>query len=144
MADAITSTLLLNGNRHAVYAFTNDGGTAETGVTKIDATSGGSLGVIKQGQTFYPGVHLKITGVRYAVQGMVLRIQWHATTNQDALLLSGSDHLDFRDTGGIQNPGTMTGVTGSIDFTTDVGTLGTGPLPSYFVELTVTKGVPQS
>lgn len=143
MADAVTSTLILNGNRHAVFVFTNDGGTVEAGVTKIDATSSGSLGVVKQGQTFYPGVHMKITGVRYSVQGMALRIQWHASSNQDALILQGADHLDFRDTGGIPNPGTMAGVTGSIDFTTDIVSAGT-PLPSYFVELTVTKGVPQS
>lgn len=143
MADTTTTSLIFNGNRHAVFVFTNDGGTVESGVTKIDATSGGSLGVVVQGQTLYPGVHLKIAKVRYSVQGMALRIQWHASSNQDALILQGADHLDFLDTGGIPNPGTMSGVTGSIDFTTDIVSAGT-PLPSYFVEIQVTKGVPQS
>lgn len=147
MADAVTSNLIFNGNRHAAFVFTNDGGTVENGVTKIDATSDGSLGVVLQGQTFYPGVHMKITKVRYSVQGMALRIQWHATSNQDALILAGADHLDFTDTGGIQNPGTaaLTGATGSIDFTTDITTPGSGVAqPSYFVEIEVTKGIPQS
>lgn len=141
MANTLTSNLVLNGNRHAVFVFTNDGGTVETAAAKIDATSGGQLGVIKQGQTFFPGVHLKITKVRYSVQGMALRIQWDASSDQDALILQGADHLDFTDFGGIPCPGTLSGATGSINFTTDISAA-TAPLPSYFVQIEITKGVP--
>ena len=50
--------------------------------------------------------------------------------------------MDFKDIGGIQNPGTaaLTGSTGSIDFTTVGQTSGA----SYSVVMHMTKGIPQS
>lgn len=143
MVDTVTSQLLFNGPRHWAYRFTNvSDATGEAGVTKIDATSGGALGVVVPGgQTQYPGVHLKITKIRYSVLGMSLRVQFHATANADALILSGSDLKDFTDTGGIQNPGTaaLAGSTGSIDFTT----VGAASGSTYSVEIEGTKGLPQ-
>lgn len=143
MADTVTTQLLFNGPRHAVFRFTNESdGTGETGVTKIDATSGGSLGVVIQGNTIYPGVHLKVVGVDYDIKSMGLRMQFHASSNADMLDLGGFGTKDFTDIGGIQNPGTasLTGSTGSIDFTTVGANLGA----SYSVVVRCTKGIPQS
>jgi hypothetical protein len=66
LADVVTTQLLENGPRNVVYKFTNvSDGTGESQVIKIDATSSGPLGDIVQGQTFYPGVHLKLTEIKY-------------------------------------------------------------------------------
>lgn len=143
MADLVTSQLLFNGPRHAVFRFTNvSDGTGEVNVTKVDATSAGPLGVIVQGQTFYPGPHLKIVGIDYDIKSMGLRIQWHATTNQDIEVLGGFGIKKYKDIGGLQNPGVaaLAGATGSIDFTT----VGASLNASYSVILRLTKGVPQS
>ncbi len=142
MADAVTSQTLLNGPRHLVMRFTNESdGTGETGVTKVDATAAAN-GIVLQGQTITPGVHLKITKVAYDIKGMGVRVQFHATSNADALVLGGYGTMDFRDVGGIQNPGTasLAGSTGSIDFTTVQAALGS----SYSVTLWMTKGIPQT
>ena len=106
MADTVTIRTLFKGRRHLVMKFTNESdGTGETGVTKVDATSA-TNGIVYQGQTITPGVHLKVTKVIYDVKGMSLRVQWHATSNEDMLILGGFGTQDYRDTGGIQNPGT--------------------------------------
>ena len=141
MADVVTSQILINGPRHLAYRFTNESdGTGEAGVLKVDATSN-TNGVFYAGNNYPPGLHLKIVKVRYDIRGMGLRIQWVATAAADALVLGGFGTLDFLDTGGIQNPGTaaLPGSTGSIQFTT----VGAAAGNSYFVELLMTKGVPQ-
>lgn len=143
MADLVTSQVLFNGRRHAVFRFTNlSDGTGEAGVVKVDASSSGPLGVVLQGQTFYPGVHLKITGIDYDIRSMGLRIQWAAGANEDIEILGGFGIKKYRDIGGIQNPGTtaLPGSTGSIAFTTVDANLGA----SYSVILRMTKGIPQS
>ena len=87
--DTVTSQTLFNGRRHLVMRFTNESdGTGESGVTKVDATSA-TNGVVIQGQTITPGVHLKVTKVEYDVKGMGLRMQFHATSNADMLVLGG-------------------------------------------------------
>lgn len=145
MADTVTAQLLLNGPRHWAYRFTNlSDGSGESGVTKVNATSSGSLGVTYAGQTLYPGVHLKVTKCYYSVINMQLRIQFHASSNADMLVLNGYGELDFERIGGIQNPGTsaLSGSTGSIDFTTLGQQASPNPLGSYTVYLEGTKGLP--
>jgi hypothetical protein len=142
MVDLVTSQQVFNGPRHLVYRFTNlSDGTGETGVTKVDATNAATNGWVYYSQSVAPGVHLKILRVRYDIKGMGVRIQFHATSNADALILGGFGIHDFKDTGGLQNPGTvaLAGSTGSIDFTT----VGAASGNSYFIELEMTKGVPQ-
>jgi hypothetical protein len=141
MADTVTAQLLFNGPRHWAYRFTDlSDSTGESGVTKVNATSGGALGVVYAGQTLYPGVHLKVTKCFYSIVGMEVRIQFHASSNADMLVLNGYGELDFSRTGGIQNPGTTTlsGSTGSIDFTT-VGQIAGS---TYSIYLEGTKGLP--
>jgi hypothetical protein len=144
MADAVTSQILENGPQWYVAKFTNlSDGTGESGVKKVDASSGGPLGVVISGQTFYPTTNLKIEDIWWDVFGGALRIQWEASSAVDALVLSGYSHWPLRDTRagfqGIVNPKT-TGATGSILFTT----VGFGANAGYTVILALRKGIPQS
>lgn len=146
MADVVTSQLLENGPRRVVYKFTNvSDGTGESAVVKVNATSTGPLGVVVQGTTFYPGVHLKIADMHYDVRAMALRIMWEATSNVDIWIASGDgagpfNWLDSRaGFQGIVNPNT-TGATGSILFTT----IGAASNSSYSIVLTLIKGIPQT
>lgn len=138
MADTVTSQILFNGPRHLVMRFTNvSDDTGETGVVKVNATNTG--GVVVQGQTIFPGTHLKVTKCQYDVAGMGLRIQWVASSNVDMLVLNGYGTFDFTDIGGVQNP-LPTGATGSIAFTT----IGAVANSTYTIVLSMTKGTPQS
>lgn len=120
MADIVSSTLLENGNDRFAYRFTNfSDGTGESLVTKVDGSATGPLGVTIAGQTFYPGVHIKITEIRFQVTDMSVRILWNATSNLDAVTLSpGADTLDFTRVGGIFIPVGTVGATGKILFST--------------------------
>jgi hypothetical protein len=147
MADAVTTEILQNGDRYAIVKFTNySDGTGESAVTKIDATSGGSYGVVIGGRTFYPGVNLKVRRVWYDVKNMGLQVLWHATSDVDAFVLGGFGTFDFRDFGGVSVPTGVTGITGSIDFTAvPISGVGTGGVSAgYTVVLEISKGIPQS
>lgn len=147
MADVVTSQILENGPRRVVMKFTNfSDGTGETAVTKVDATSGGVLGVVVQGQTFYPGINLKIVDMAYDVSdGMAVRVQWVASSAVDIWICRGNGAgpfvwLDSRaGFQGIVNTA-ATGATGSIQFTTAGQTAGA----SYSIMLSMIKGIPQS
>jgi hypothetical protein len=151
--DVVTSTLLENGPSRWAYCFTGySDGTGESGVVKVDASSDGDLGVVVQGQTFYPGVHLVVTGLWYCVSNMVLEMLWQADSSTDFLVLQGFGRMDFRDSkGGIQgliNPA-ATGATGSILFTTTFAGPGAVGPPvtqpgSYSIIMQGLKGIPQS
>lgn len=149
MATVVTSQTLENGPRRVVMKFTNYGDTAESAVKKVDASSSGPLGVSVQGQTFYPGINLKVADIWYNVANVLLQIQWEATSNVDMLLLQGFGHWKMLDTRagfqGITCP-VVTGATGSILFTTiDPAAGATGAPPgSYTVIMEMIKGVPQS
>lgn len=146
MADTVSSTVLDNGSQWFRALFTNfsDGG-GEINVVKIDPTSNFgstttvSLGVVIQGQTLYPGKHLKVMGIRYNVNGGSVQVQWKATTNQDMWTLSGFDHLNFQKQGGIYLPAALTGGTGAISFTTN----GFAGGSSYSIEIWCKKDIVQ-
>jgi hypothetical protein len=159
MADTVTTQVLENGPKRLVVKCTNfSDGTGESGVTKVNATSSGSFGVVVQGQTFYPGLHLKITDIWYDVHGGGLRIQWHASSNVDILVLGGFGHWRFSDVRagfqGLVNTA-ASGATGSIDFTTvgftnvwagsAVATVPySGGYSGYTVILELNKGIPSA
>ena len=150
MADAVTSVTLEDGPRNLVMRFTNiSDGTGESAVTKVNAGSGtGSHGVVIAGQTIYPGVNLKITKVKFAITGMQVQLLWVATSNATAMVLSGYDNWDFKDQGGVSNPGTtaLTGSTGSIAFTTlapPAAVPANLKNATYDITLYMTKGIPQ-
>lgn len=144
MADVVTSTILENGNRRVVMAFTSvSDGTGESGVVKVNASSTGPLGVVVAGQVLYPGVHLKVVDVWYDIRSMGLRMQWQASSPTDILVLGGFGHWPLLDTRagfqGMANPNNA-GATGSILFTT----INANNNASYTVILEMVKGIPQS
>lgn len=146
MVDLVTTQILENGPRRIVTKFTNfSDGTGETGVVKVDATATGPYGVMVQGNMVYPTTHLKIVDIIWEIRTMGLRIQWEATANVDALILSGNGAgpWTFLDTRagfqGIVNNGGA-GATGSLLFTT----FAAAPTSSYTVILNMIKGIPQS
>lgn len=141
MADVTTSTLLENGPRNWSYRLTNfSDGTGETGITKVDGSASGPLGVAIAGQTLYPGVHIKITEIRFQLTDMSLRIQWDASVATDAwFLTAGADTNNFKRVGGIFIPVGLAGATGKILFTT----VGQQVNSSYAIVMYGTKGIHQ-
>jgi hypothetical protein len=146
MVDVVSTQILENGPRFIVTKFTSlSDATGESGVTKLNATSSGPYGVVFQGNTIYPGIHLAVVAVWFSVTGMALRVQWHATSNVDMMVLSQADNWQFLDLGrggfgGLTPPTGVTGITGSIDFTTAAQVANSG----YTVILKCTKNIPQS
>jgi hypothetical protein len=139
MADAVTITTIEDGPRWLVMRFTDiSDGTGETLVLKVNAAS--AHGVVVQGQTFYPGVHLKIRELEWSVYGFGLELLWDATTPVTAYTCWGVDHQKFDRFGGITNPKT-TGATGNILFSTTQPAAGGA---GYSLLMRMSKGVPQS
>jgi hypothetical protein len=143
MADFVGSQILENGPRFIVAKFTNlSDATGEVGITKIDATSTGPYGVVFQGNTLYPGIHISLVRLWFSVTGMILRLQWHATANVDIVNLTQSDSWEFLDTrggfGGLTPPIGVSGITGSIDFTTAAQVANSG----YTVVMKLAKNIP--
>lgn len=143
MADVVTSQILENGPRRVVYKFTNfSDGTGESAVVKVNATATGPLGVVEQGNTVYPGLHLKIVDMAYDIRAMAVRIQWAASSAVDIWIASGdgAGPFSFLDSRagfqGIVNPATA-GATGNILFTT----IGAALNSSYSIVLALTKGI---
>lgn len=144
MADATTIQVLENGNQWYRAKFTNfSDGTGETAVVKVDPTSSGALGVVIQGQTLYPGTHLKLMEMSYTVSGMTLLIQWDASMKQDMWYLQGYGSYNFRKRGGLYVPQSagapVTGATGKVLFTTEGAAGGS----SYTVDMTFKKDIVQ-
>jgi hypothetical protein len=141
MADTVASLLLENGNRNWGYQLTSfSDGTGETAVVKVDGSASGPLGVTIAGQTFYPGVHLKIKEIRFQVTDMSVRLQWDAGTPRDIVTLSpGADTLKFEKFGGIFIPVGLAGATGKILLTT----IGQQVNSSYMIAFWGTKGIHQ-
>lgn len=120
MADTPTVRVENNGYRNVVLrvSVVSDG-SGFTGYKIYDATSGGNYGVVKGGQTFYPGLHTTIVGLDYDVQDMKLRLQWDASSPEDILPLGAAPQdFDWTSFGGIRVPSGLAGATGSILLTT--------------------------
>jgi hypothetical protein len=113
MADAVTTQVLLDGERLYIGKFTNiSDGTGETGVVKIDvATLAKSRGFACNG--------LKINRIWASTHGLEVRILWKATTDSLAWMVTQQTFYDmsFDGFGGITNDAGA-GSTGSIAFTT--------------------------
>jgi len=148
VVDTVSTNVLENGSQYFVAKFTNlSDGTGETGVTKLDPTSGASgannMGVVIQGQTLYPGTHLKIMKMIYTVSGMTLQMQWDASAAVNLWLLQGYGCLDFMKQGGLfvpQSAGApVAGATGKVLFTT----LGAAGGSSYTVDIWCKKDIVQ-
>lgn len=108
MADAVSTQVLVDGQRNAVIKFTNvSDGTGEAAVLKVDvSTLSGTPDKVK------------IERIDYDISGMAVNVLWDATTDVPAVVLStGQYGFDFGVFGGLQN-NAGAGITGDILFTT--------------------------
>lgn len=142
MADAVTNVVMFNGFKNVVIRFSDlSDGTGLTNYVLVDPTSSGTLGVKRGGQTFYPGVHLKIMRIDYDVQDMKVRMQWDAGTPQDVEIFGNApEDFDYTALGGLIVPPGLAGATGKIL----LSTVSAVPNASCNLVLRLTKGVPQS
>jgi hypothetical protein len=141
MADTVATQVLLNGPRNIMVLMANSSdGTGETLVKKVDASSAGPFGVLVAGQTFYPGVHMKISRLEYDIRGSGgVNLYWDATAPQLFMALSGAGTLSLDEPYQVINAMT-TGATGSILLSTVSFAAGSG----YTITMHLTKNVPQS
>ena len=132
MADAVTSTTILDGTHRALIQITSlSDGTGESAVNKVDVSG---LNARADG-TACSGV--TIDKVHHSVTGFTqVQLFWDATTNTVALALaeSSNGHMDFSNFGGIQNT-SSSGKTGDILLTT----IGAANLDTYVIVLDLLK-----
>lgn len=122
MADAVTTQTLHDGPQVFVQRFTNiSDATGESAVTKVDVS--GLNGAPSE---------VKIERIKYATQGMAVRLLWDADADVEAITLPADEagDLDFRAEGGLKN-NAGTGKTGDIKLTT----IGHGNGDSYDITL---------
>jgi hypothetical protein len=115
MADAVTATTVIDGQRTAVIYCTNTSdGTGEAAVTKVDVSD---LAALPDG-TACTGVRLE--KVVFTNVGMGVKLLWDATTDVIAAELPAdySDTLDYSDISGLPNVAASSGNTGDIQLTT--------------------------
>ena len=133
MADAVTSTTIVDGDKKAVIQLTNTSdGTGESAVTKIDVSALNTRRV--DGATC---TGCQIQKIFYVTFGMSVKLLWDASTDTIALDLNSgaSDLFDFSEFGGLQNTAASGGKTGDIKLTTTGHASG----DSYVIVLTVLK-----
>jgi hypothetical protein len=107
MADIVDSQTLFDGAKRTIRKFTYvNVDSSESDVKKVDIST----------LTGTPTA-VSIDQVWFNVSGMAVIIEFDHTTDDEALVLQGTDHWDFREFGGISDPGS-TGGTGDILFTT--------------------------
>lgn len=112
MADTVTTKVLNNGLRNYVAVFTNvSDGTGESAVVKVDKSglTGPVEGVEPTG--------LVIEEVAWSISGGEVKISYDHTTDQTALVLSGTGVMSYREVGGLYL--TSSGGTGDVLFTTN-------------------------
>lgn len=132
MADAVTSTTILDNDRIAILQLTNTSdGTGESAVTKVDVSG---LAVRSTDGATCTGC--KLSKIDYTTFGMSVKLLWDATTDTICLNLNAdfSDQLDFSEYGGIQNT-SGSGKTGDIKLTTTGHSSG----DTYVIVITVVK-----
>ena len=115
MADAVTTTSVVDGPRTAVIYCTNTSdGTGESAVTKVDVSA---LSTSPEGDAC-TGVRLQ--RIVFSNVGMGVKVLWNATTNVIAAELPAdySDTLDYSGISGLPNVASSGGMTGYINFTT--------------------------
>ena len=84
MADAVTSQTLSDGDRTAVMKFTNiSDGNGESSVKKVDVSA-----LTANSHTGAACARVHITQVWYAISGMRIDLEWDASSNVKALILS--------------------------------------------------------
>lgn len=129
MADTTNSEPYDGARAYQIKLTNYSDGTGQSAAKVVDVTT----------MTPNPGTHMKLRRVRYAIEGMSVRLQWEATTPVDIVILGdGAELLDFSTdyAGGMPNNGGV-GVTGSVLLTTHGQISGS----SYTIFLEFIKGV---
>jgi hypothetical protein len=107
MADTVTTDVQYAGSRRYVAEFTNvSDGTGESAVQKIDIS----------GLTGAPTA-VRILKAKWRISGMSVKVLFDHTTDDTALILTGTGDDNYMSFGGIKDPGSSGG-TGDILFTT--------------------------
>ena len=129
MTDTVTTRVLANDLNYSLLLTSLSDGTGEAAAVKADISS-------LTGPDGFAPSSLRIDRVRWTINGFeYAKIAWDATTDDTALILGvGEGELDFRDVGGLRDPGS-TGSTGDVVLTTPAGSAG----DSYTIILEMTK-----
>ena len=131
MADAVTSTTLMDSDRVAIIQLTNTSDdTGEAAVKKIDVSA------LSDSSTGQACTGVRLARIVYSTFGMSVKLLWDATTDTICWDLNAdyTTDEDFTDFGGIRNTA-GSGKTGDIMLTTTGHTNG----DSYVIVLTLYK-----
>lgn len=131
MADAVTSTTLMDSDRVAIIQLTNTSdGTGEAAVKKIDVSA------LSDSSTGQACTGVRLAKIVYSTFGMSVKLLWDATTDTICWDLNAdyTTDEDFTDFGGVRNTA-GSGKTGDIMLTTTGHTNG----DSYVIVLTLYK-----
>lgn len=131
MADAVTSTTLMDSDRVAIIQLTNTSdGTGEAAVKKIDVSA------LSDSSTGQACTGVRLARIVYSTFGMSVKLLWDATTDTICWDLNAdyTTDEDFTNFGGIRNTA-GSGKTGDIMLTTTGHTNG----DSYVMVLTLYK-----
>jgi len=112
LADTVDTLVLRNSDTYYSARFTNysDAGAGESAVAKIDVSTltgpdGATTGWVN------------ILEAHWSVKGGAVKVFFDASTDDEALVLSGDGYLDMTAMGGMKNP-KSSGYTGDVLFTT--------------------------
>ena len=131
MADAVTSTTLMDSDRVAIIQLTSTSdGTGEAAVKKIDVSA------LSDSSTGQACTGVRLAKIVYSTFGMSVKLLWDASTDTICWDLNSdyTDSEDFTEFGGVRNT-SGSGKTGDIMLTTTGHTNG----DSYVIVLTVYK-----
>jgi hypothetical protein len=131
MADAVTSTTLMDSDRVAIIQLTNTSdGTGEAAVKKVDVSA------LSDSSTGQACTGVRLAKIVYSTFGMSVKLLWDATTDTICWDLNAdyTTDEDFTDFGGVRNT-SGSGKTGDIMLTTT----GHSDGDSYVIVLTLYK-----
>jgi len=132
MADAVTSTTLMDSDRVAIIQLTSTSdGTGEAAVKKIDVSA------LSDSSTGQACTGVRLAKIVYSTFGMSVKLLWDATADTICWDLNAdyTTDEDFTEFGGIRNTAASSGKTGDIMLTTT----GHSDGDSYVIVLTVYK-----
>ena len=132
MADAVTSTTLMDSDRVAIIQLTSTSdGTGEAAVKKIDVSA------LSDSSTGQACTGVRLAKIVYSTFGMSVKLLWDATTDTICWDLNAdyTTDEDFTEFGGVRNTAAASGKTGDIMLTTT----GHSDGDSYVIVLTLYK-----
>ena len=132
MADAVTSTTLMDSDRVAIIQLTSTSdGTGEAAVKKVDVSA------LSDSSTGQACTGVRLAKIVYSTFGMSVKLLWDATADTICWDLNAdyTTDEDFTEFGGVRNTAAASGKTGDIMLTTTGHTNG----DSYVIVLTLYK-----